>query len=283
MAVCRSELERCWSVEPRVDVEPRRHCTQSRLCLWTGMAGQSHFTHTLSTHFIAAMAGHCHKLVYSQNGWTGRRSSVTGLSHWAHTLVDNTMMTCHTGLSALAESCSVNQRIVKLKCQITKRQDDDVSCRQWQNGVRLSVCLSVCLSQGSDHRSPCQWRWSLSVSVRMYVCLYVCQEGALDQAMMEALVSDRVEFVKLLLENGVDMQKWLTIDRLEDLYNTVHDWTTATLYSELKWSQNESRRPDVSFLEWFVKSLKKTDVRPSWFINTTFWLHFNSLYCVPFS
>jgi len=96
------------------------------------------------------------------------------------------------------------------------------------------------------------------VSVRMYVCLCmcvcVCQEGALDQAMMEALVSDRVEFVKLLLENGVDMQKWLTIDRLEDLYNTVHvmltltltidrledlyntvhDWTTATLYSELK-------------------------------------------------
>jgi len=39
--------------------------------------------------------------------------------------------------------------------------------------------------------------------------------------MMESLVSDRVEFVKLLLENGVDMQKWLTIDRLEDLYNTV--------------------------------------------------------------
>jgi len=38
---------------------------------------------------------------------------------------------------------------------------------------------------------------------------------------MESLVSDRVEFVKLLLENGVDMQKWLTIDRLEDLYNTV--------------------------------------------------------------
>jgi len=39
--------------------------------------------------------------------------------------------------------------------------------------------------------------------------------------MMEALVSDRVDFVKLLLENGVDMQKWLTIDRLEELYNTV--------------------------------------------------------------
>jgi len=39
--------------------------------------------------------------------------------------------------------------------------------------------------------------------------------------MMDALVSDRVEFVKLLLENGVNMQKWLTIDRLEELYNSV--------------------------------------------------------------
>ena len=48
-----------------------------------------------------------------------------------------------------------------------------------------------------------------------------CQEGALDQAMMDALVNDRVEFVKLLLENGVNMQKWLTIERLEELYNTV--------------------------------------------------------------
>jgi len=45
--------------------------------------------------------------------------------------------------------------------------------------------------------------------------------------MMESLVSDRVEFVKLLLENGVDMQKWLTIDRLEDLYNTVHSFNSA--------------------------------------------------------
>jgi len=47
------------------------------------------------------------------------------------------------------------------------------------------------------------------------------QEGTLDQAMMDALVNDRVEFVKLLLENGVNMQKWLTIDRLEELYNIV--------------------------------------------------------------
>ena len=40
---------------------------------------------------------------------------------------------------------------------------------------------------------------------------------------MDALVNDRVEFVRLLLENGVSMQKWLTIARLEELYNTRQD------------------------------------------------------------
>ncbi|XP_044016610.1 transient receptor potential cation channel trpm isoform X3 [Aphidius gifuensis] len=44
--------------------------------------------------------------------------------------------------------------------------------------------------------------------------------GALDQAMMQALQHDRIDFVKLLLENGVSMRKFLTIPRLEELYNT---------------------------------------------------------------
>lgn len=34
-------------------------------------------------------------------------------------------------------------------------------------------------------------------------------------------MNDRVDFVRLLLENGVSMKKFLTISRLEDLYNTV--------------------------------------------------------------
>jgi len=47
------------------------------------------------------------------------------------------------------------------------------------------------------------------------------QPGALDEAMMLALEHDRLDFVKLLLENGVSMRKFLTIPRLEELYNTV--------------------------------------------------------------
>ncbi|XP_061772915.1 transient receptor potential cation channel subfamily M member 1-like isoform X2 [Nerophis ophidion] len=44
--------------------------------------------------------------------------------------------------------------------------------------------------------------------------------NSLEQGMMDALVLDRVDFVKLLLENGVNIHHFLTIPRLEELYNT---------------------------------------------------------------
>lgn len=49
----------------------------------------------------------------------------------------------------------------------------------------------------------------------------LCVLGSLEQAMMDALVNDRIEFVKLLLEQGVIMNKFLSIQRLEELYNSV--------------------------------------------------------------
>lgn len=46
-------------------------------------------------------------------------------------------------------------------------------------------------------------------------------KNALHNAMMESLMNDRVDFVRLLLENGVSMGNFLTIGRLEELYNMV--------------------------------------------------------------
>lgn len=54
--------------------------------------------------------------------------------------------------------------------------------------------------------------------------------GALEQAMMQALQHDRIDFVKLLLENGVSMRKFLSIPRLEELYNTVNFLFLLFLY-----------------------------------------------------
>ncbi|XP_021372913.1 transient receptor potential cation channel subfamily M member 1-like isoform X2 [Mizuhopecten yessoensis] len=46
------------------------------------------------------------------------------------------------------------------------------------------------------------------------------KEGTLEQSMMDALLNDRVDAVKVLIENGFTMQTFLTIARLEELYNT---------------------------------------------------------------
>lgn len=47
---------------------------------------------------------------------------------------------------------------------------------------------------------------------------------------MQALQHDRIDFVKLLLENGVSMRKFLSIPRLEELYNTVNSLFLLFLY-----------------------------------------------------
>lgn len=50
--------------------------------------------------------------------------------------------------------------------------------------------------------------------------------------MLDALVLDRVDFVKLLIENGVSMHRFLTLSRLEELYNTVT--TEGSLFAQGK-------------------------------------------------
>ncbi|KAM8866020.1 transient receptor potential cation channel subfamily M member 6 isoform 2-T6 [Synchiropus picturatus] len=44
--------------------------------------------------------------------------------------------------------------------------------------------------------------------------------GSLEQVLLDALVMDRVSFVKLLIDNGMTMNRFLTVSRLEELYNT---------------------------------------------------------------
>ncbi|KAL4660736.1 transient receptor potential cation channel subfamily M member 7-like [Arapaima gigas] len=54
--------------------------------------------------------------------------------------------------------------------------------------------------------------------------------SSLEQALLDALAMDRVEFVKLLVENGVSMHRFLTIARLEELYNTKQSAASNTLF-----------------------------------------------------
>ena len=76
---------------------------------------------------------------------------------------------------------------------------------------------------------------------------------ALEDAMMDALVNNRVEFVKLLLENGVSMSRFLTTTRLEELYKAVNNNWSITLTDHVKtnWARdfhfNVSKQRDVRY------------------------------------
>ncbi|XP_028911360.1 transient receptor potential cation channel subfamily M member 6 isoform X3 [Ornithorhynchus anatinus] len=54
--------------------------------------------------------------------------------------------------------------------------------------------------------------------------------GSLEQSMLDALVMDRVDFVKLLIEHGVNLHRFLTISRLEELYNIKQGPTNLLLH-----------------------------------------------------
>lgn len=64
--------------------------------------------------------------------------------------------------------------------------------------------------------------------------------------MMDALVLDRVDFVKLLIENGVNIHHFLTIPRLEELYNTVRGHGMCFLFSSTNITR--TRRHSQCFL-----------------------------------
>uniref|UniRef100_A0A8B9FXI1 Transient receptor potential cation channel subfamily M member 7 n=1 Tax=Amazona collaria TaxID=241587 RepID=A0A8B9FXI1_9PSIT len=95
--------------------------------------------------------------------------------------------------------------------------------QQWLlNYVKPNICLVPCTVSVGDANGK-------SIKL-LYLVTYLLQVGSLEQAMLDALVMDRVAFVKLLIENGVSMHKFLTIPRLEELYNTKQGPTNPTLF-----------------------------------------------------
>ncbi|XP_072137621.1 transient receptor potential cation channel subfamily M member 6-like isoform X3 [Mobula birostris] len=67
--------------------------------------------------------------------------------------------------------------------------------------------------------------------------------GSLEQAMLDALLMDRVDFVKLLIENGVSMHHFLTISRLEELYNMKQGPTNLLLHHLVRDMKQSNLQP----------------------------------------
>ena len=99
---------------------------------------------------------------------------------------------------------------------------------QW-NICRPGLCVPYCVvyllySTGElSEAGLCCGFHSVLLLLLTYLTLFTTQVNSLEQAMMDALVLDRVDFVKLLIENGVNIHHFLTIPRLEELYNTVSE------------------------------------------------------------
>ncbi|XP_037339129.1 transient receptor potential cation channel subfamily M member 3 isoform X2 [Pungitius pungitius] len=92
----------------------------------------------------------------------------------------------------------------------------------------IDLAILTALLKGANASAPDQLSlalaWNRVDIARSQIFIYGQQWpiGSLEQAMLDALVLDRVDFVKLLIENGVSMHRFLTLSRLEELYNTRH-------------------------------------------------------------
>uniref|UniRef100_A0A1I7UCV7 LSDAT_euk domain-containing protein n=1 Tax=Caenorhabditis tropicalis TaxID=1561998 RepID=A0A1I7UCV7_9PELO len=90
----------------------------------------------------------------------------------------------------------------------------------------LDHAIMSCLLKGQNLSPPEQLQLALAWNRADIARTEIFANGTewttqdLHNAMIEALSNDRIDFVHLLLENGVSMQKFLTYGRLEYLYNT---------------------------------------------------------------
>ncbi|KAJ1179039.1 hypothetical protein NDU88_004278 [Pleurodeles waltl] len=67
----------------------------------------------------------------------------------------------------------------------------------------------------------------------------------LEEVLMDALVNDKPEFVKLFIDNGANMYDFLTYGRLQDLYSSV---SQKSLLYELLLKKHEEHKPTIGGL-----------------------------------
>ncbi|XP_075716581.1 transient receptor potential cation channel subfamily M member 6 [Rhinoderma darwinii] len=100
----------------------------------------------------------------------------------------------------------------------------------------IDMAILTALLKGTNMSAPDQLSlaltWNRVDIAKKHILVYGqhWKVGSLEKAMQDALVMDRVDFVKLLIEYGVNMHRFLTISRLEELYNTKQGPTNLLLH-----------------------------------------------------
>uniref|UniRef100_A0A673ZF93 non-specific serine/threonine protein kinase n=1 Tax=Salmo trutta TaxID=8032 RepID=A0A673ZF93_SALTR len=119
--------------------------------------------------------------------------------------------------------------------------DSESEDQQEADCAILTATLKGTTSPGEQLSTALAWDRADIAKKHILVYGQHWQVGSLEQAMLDALVMDRVGFVKLLIDNGMTMNRFLTVSRLEELYNT-------------------QQGPTDNFLHLLVEDVKQTHI-----------------------
>uniref|UniRef100_A0A4W5L746 non-specific serine/threonine protein kinase n=1 Tax=Hucho hucho TaxID=62062 RepID=A0A4W5L746_9TELE len=109
--------------------------------------------------------------------------------------------------------------------------------------LHKQTAIDRCTKASPGEQLSTALAWDRADIAKKHILVYGqhWQVGSLEQAMLDALVMDRVGFVKLLIDNGMTMNRFLTVSRLEELYNT-------------------QQGPTDNFLHLLVEDVKQTHI-----------------------
>uniref|UniRef100_A0A914W1B9 TRPM SLOG domain-containing protein n=1 Tax=Plectus sambesii TaxID=2011161 RepID=A0A914W1B9_9BILA len=111
---------------------------------------------------------------------------------------------------------------VELCCQ----QDDLITLCDIDSNEDLDVAILTALLDGHDTRPIDQlhlalkWNRADVAAEKIFTKYDMHANVELDELMTEALATNKIDFVQLLLLRGVDIKNYLTVNRLRYLYNT---------------------------------------------------------------
>uniref|UniRef100_A0A8C4H1D6 Transient receptor potential cation channel, subfamily M, member 3 n=1 Tax=Dicentrarchus labrax TaxID=13489 RepID=A0A8C4H1D6_DICLA len=162
---------------------------------------------------------------------SGRASDILAFGHkyseeggYALTHVDQLLVTIQ---KTFTYSRTQAQHLFIILMECMKKKELITVFRMGSEGHQdIDLAILTALLKGANASAPDQLSlalaWNRVDIARSQIFIYGQQwpVGSLEQAMLDALVLDRVDFVKLLIENGVSMHRFLTLSRLEELYNT---------------------------------------------------------------
>uniref|UniRef100_A0A673YHS7 Transient receptor potential cation channel subfamily M member 3 n=1 Tax=Salmo trutta TaxID=8032 RepID=A0A673YHS7_SALTR len=183
---------------------------------------------------------------------SGRASDILAFGHkyseeGGYTLRDQLLVTIQ---KTFTYSRTQAQHLFIILMECMKKKELITVFRMGSEGHQdIDLAILTALLKGANASAPDQLSlalaWNRVDIARSQIFIYGQQwpVGSLEQSMLDALVLDRVDFVKLLIENGVSMHRFLTLSRLEELYNTRHG-PSNTLYHLVRDVKKGNLPPD---------------------------------------